>query len=165
MQGNNSKRAPNFNSHTPHGVRHVFAFICRNDPNFNSHTPHGVRLHSFLYFFRLLYFNSHTPHGVRHGQIPHCIPFRHFNSHTPHGVRQRSSTFSPKLCAISTHTPHTGCDLPPSAAVSRLSVFQLTHPTRGATFSADVSTLAPLDFNSHTPHGVRRNAVKITGKP
>ena len=36
------------------------------------------------------------------------------------------------LGIISTHTPHTGCD-----------------------FSTDVKTPVPLNFNSHTPYGVR----------
>ena len=33
----------NFNSHTPHGVRHCSRYAFRQDDYFNSHTPHGVR--------------------------------------------------------------------------------------------------------------------------
>ena len=100
-----------FNSHTPHGVRHVIGqpFHCRQD--FNSHTPHGVRPGEVDAFTDDDSISTHTPHtGCDH--INHhnkMTPFQfqlthptrgatglyrrlprisiHFNSHTPHGVR------------------------------------------------------------------------------
>ena len=55
---------------------------------------------------------------------------------------------------ISTHTPHTGCDKNFSILNHLSSIFQLTHPTRGATPRA-LTWRQALNFNSHTPHGVR----------
>ena len=102
-----------------------------------------------------------------------------FNSHTPHGVRPIGCPSSPIGNSISTHTPHTGCDPLPLRAKNLLLLFQLTHPTRGATtvsppflLGVGISTHTPhtgcdagvilrviikgFYFNSHTPHGVRR---------
>ena len=127
-------RVPNFNSHTPHGVRLVITdnndnVIC----NFNSHTPHGVRLKNICGVLRAVKFQlTHPTRGATRISFRLRKYKRDFNSHTPHGVRPVPTDDGSDLDEISTHTPHTGCD-----PYSSFSTCKLFH------------------FNSHTPHGVR----------
>ena len=195
-----------FNSHTPHGVRQPLNTVRDWAKNFNSHTPHGVRPRPRTPHASRKNFNSHTPHGVRRTVLLFSVRQRYFNSHTPHGVRLNVKISSGIVRKISTHTPHTGCDLkrsyvsrifllfqlthPTRGATRRifffallLNGFQLTHPTRGATFpqrgpaqELRISTHTPhtgcdkqqslkakrkMNFNSHTPHGVRRKTLLV----
>ena len=78
-----------------------------------------------------------------------------------------------RLYRISTHTPHTGCDDNPAAEtetkqdfnshtphgvrhsirvrLSEFHTFQLTHPTRGATYPRQIP-INPIAISTHTPH-------------
>ena len=69
---------------------------------------------------------------MRLGRPPLPYSKNHFNSHTPCGVRPEVS--KPMLT---------------------FSLFQLTHPMRGATAHQIDDTTPADDFNSHTPCGVR----------
>ena len=66
--------------------------------------------------------------------LTHNFIKTNFNSHTPHGVRLTREVMYNKYRNISTHTPHTGCDKTLNLEVISLMEFQLTHPTRGATY-------------------------------
>ena len=99
------------------------------------------------------------------------------STHTPHTGCDSPETQRNILCKISTHTPHTGCDCcacearayrvefqlthPTRGATMKMLksieyiAFQLTHPTRGATKCLKTHFKLILNFNSHTPHGVR----------
>ena len=114
-----------FNSHTPHGVRLLLWHSPPYPDNFNSHTPHGVRLLFWDFPKRLIHFNSHTPHGVRR-----------FDTYGVH-----------VFAGISTHTPHTGCDIAAVSAAQLAIVFQLTHPTRGATLHIVKNRVATTKWN------------------
>ena len=77
-------------------------------------------------------FNSRTPGGVRHRTRVTEQWIRSFNSRTPGGVRRWRGFFQ-----------------------GRFSMFQFTHPGRGATpTSTSIAALSPR-FNSRTPGGVR----------
>ena len=57
---------PNFNSHTPCGVRPAETEKNEKEKNFNSHTPCGVRPDTAISAPTVVSdFNSHTPCGVR----------------------------------------------------------------------------------------------------
>ena len=65
-------------------------------------------------------------------------------------------------CDVSIHAPREGCDLQQSINLSTESVFQFTHPGRGAT-STDASPRSNARrFNSRTPGGVRPEREAIT---
>ncbi len=121
---------------------------------------------------------THPSRGATHREHYPGFPLRHFNSHTPRGVRPVSarsmysltiiSTHTPlagcdagafptagRLDNISTHTPLAGCDAPCGQCRAAKRSFQLTHPSRGATSNVEIEIKSPLDFNSHTPRGVR----------
>ena len=101
-------------------------------------------------------FNSHTPHGVRLSDIKNKLVLVKISTHTPHtGCDLIICLFAKCNVIISTHTPHTGCDSVLLLKWSRSILFQLTHPTRGATAIRLESLCKLFDFNSHTPHGVR----------
>ena len=145
-----------FNSHTPHGVRRVVDFLCRLYFGFQlTHPTRGAttfrEVHTVADKFQLTHptrgatklflmssnlfgnFNSHTPHGVRPVLYPRFLRHLYFNSHTPHGVRHYNVPAGHKFTEISTHTPHTGCDFLFLHIIHISLLFQLTHPTRGAT--------------------------------
>ena len=56
---------------------------------------------------------------------------------------------------ISIHAPRAGCDLTPFTSLIPCSLFQSTHPVRGATLHADAGGHAEIYFNPRTPCGVR----------
>ena len=147
----------NFNSHTPHGVRRKRSSIVTAHCSISTHTPHtGCDLTRYKTGSTVWNFNSHTPHGVRPVRLS-CIvsavlfqlthPTRGatnllftaffgkcISTHTPHTGCDLLFVLVMLILSISTHTPHTGCD-PFSGHLRACHIrFQLTHPTRGATF-------------------------------
>ena len=105
------------------------------------------------------HFNPRTPCGVRLRNLTAEARYPDFNPRTPCGVRQNASC-SVRFCSIfqSTH-PMRGAtgslrSLPP------LPVFQSTHPMRGATRAGFCREADPNDFNPRTPCGVRRGSVR-----
>ena len=81
-------------------------------------------------------FDPHTPCGVRQGSSIAITARGHFNPRTPCGVRQRTSD----LC-------------------STASLFQSTHPLRGATHALCRATIRADQFQS--PHPLRGATVMI----
>ncbi len=80
------------------------------------------------------------------------------STHTPlAGCDRNILVMSASYIYISTHTPLAGCDKICPGAWGTISAFQLTHPSRGATSVRDGSPTVFIDFNSHTPRGVRQH--------
>ena len=92
-------------------------------------------------------------HGVR-PLSRHTAADTHinFNSHTPHGVRLYDKALEEIDLGISTHTPHTGCDYSLQYDETDNTKFQLTHPTRGATWYRSPEQFASSSISTHTPH-------------
>ena len=119
--------------------------------HFNSHTPHGVRLFDVGDVLTSYMISTHTPHtGCDSSQV--SVPYlsRNFNSHTPHGVRLKFKEEYEYELDFNSHTPH-GVRHGSRGAQVVLSSFQLTHPTRGATWLKR-STVCFIFISTHTPH-------------
>ena len=91
-----------------------------------------------IYIGALRYFNSHTPCGVRRSTTSCILTTRKISTHTPHAGCDHFFMAVMMFLPISTHTPHAGCD-----------------------YSVALLDLEGINFNSHTPCGVRRNACKL----
>ena len=101
---------------------------------FNPRTPCGVRLNiSMIIASAVMYFNPRTPCGVRQKIQNHKDSALYFNPRTPCGVRRciHFDKFQPQT--ISIHAPLAGCDPRRKLLCNNKTVFQSTHPLRGAT--------------------------------
>ena len=79
-------------------------------------------------------FNPRTPCGVRRcGEVKYNEAVRNFNPRTPCGVRPARFGDYTEERMISIHAPLAGCDCIWSPLLVFVSVFQSTHPLRGAT--------------------------------
>ena len=99
-------------------------------------------------------FNSHTPCGVRPTYCRNRIMYHHISTHTPHAGCDLTVRRVLIAVEISTHTPHAGCDdvITPELGQQLIS----THtPHAGCDPPFLASAHASLNFNSHTPCGVR----------
>ena len=128
-------------------------------------------------------FNPRTPCGVRPSSYSAISSPPYFNPRTPCGVRPAVRKEEGRLDAISIHAPHAGCDSlggcksrfrryfnprTPCGVrhivfmrVNGESIFQSTHPMRGATVRWFQSRGIRLShFNPRTPCGVRLNSWK-----
>ena len=106
-----SARVPGyFNPRTPCGVRPPSTRSLARFPYFNPRTPCGVRPSPYSFLTCSTNFNPRTPCGVRPYHSTVCQNHRHFNPRTPCGVRLQ-------------HIKHG----------YHLTLFQSTHPLRGAT--------------------------------
>ena len=111
--------------------------------------------------------STHTPHtGCDEEQENTELRIDNFNSHTPHGVRPRIFSKGDRLIWISTHTPHTGCDIAEHWGCAPASVFQLTHPTRGATTLTSALEATGIFQLTHPTRGATRlsNSAVIFGE-
>ena len=106
-------------------------------------------------------FNPRTPHGVRHLYLPKRLNVGNFNPRTPHGVRLAACLIVNADFYISIHAPLTGCDTTLALCRTPASVFQSTHPSRGATCRLLDRQRRFLHFNPRTPHGVRHDACFV----
>ena len=116
-----------------------------------------------------VYFNPRSPHGERR-PLPRVVRRRgrNFNPRSPHGERRHSAamiaTLSPKFQST---LPARGAT--PSAQVTSLHVvsrFQSTLPARGATRLRPSSLSLSLNFNPRSPHGERRpDCGKVVTRP
>ena len=127
------------------------------EPDFNPRTPCGVRRgprgrfdEHFILFQSTYpvrgatcvasaaasppsYFNPRTPFGVRLRRV-RCAGSRwYFNPRTPCGVRRASAPLRPHRAPISIHAPRAGCDDAGNPGRKGQTIFQSTHPVRGAT--------------------------------
>ena len=80
---------------------------------------------------------------------------RYFNPRTPCGVRRDEFGKLRHRLIISIHAPLAGCDLSISSHFPLDSLFQSTHPLRGATDCFITSYKLRSHFNPRTPCGVR----------
>ena len=151
-------------------------FPCRR--NFNPRTPRGVRHRAIGAWQAELEFQSTHP---ARGATPSKIGDRGHNRISIHAPREGcDAQLRPQSeghIVISIHAPREGCDPRMVRSASQLSLFQSTHPARGATFILpvfagwhNISIHAPRegcdgtppgsssgrsDFNPRTPRGVR----------
>ena len=88
------------------------------------------------------------------------LPLCSFNSRTPGGVRHSAPSLLLSLELVSIHAPREGCDRHFWIFVSSLSMFQFTHPGRGATTGSGDPLPRLPSFNSRTPGGVRQSDHK-----
>ena len=79
----------------------------------------------------------------------------HFNPRTPCGVRRDAVGDAVRDQRISIHAPHAGCDDYNYLRGAYTSIFQSTHPMRGATLFVDRLLHFCQHFNPRTPCGVR----------
>ena len=127
--------------------------------SFNSRTPGGVRLYSFYtcclrYRFQFTHpgrgatavrlsvtafcscFNSRTPGGVRLYRLRRVGGVAYVSIHAP---REGCDCFIGSCCAgsayVSIHAPREGCDWRAQEHRRWSTMFQFTHPGRGATSS------------------------------
>ena len=82
----------------------------------------------------------------------------YFNPRTPCGVRLPDEIPPWLYAEISIHAPHAGCDKLLICAGREFSVFQSTHPMRGATEGNETLLCNHAYFNPRTPCGVRQPA-------
>ncbi len=97
-------------------------------------------------------FNPRTPRGVRRQAAGARRCRASFNPRTPRGVRRPIWVGVTSRC-VSIHAPRAGCDCWPCLRIRSDSVFQSTHPARGATLAPQVAITSC--FNPRTPRGVR----------
>ena len=143
----------------------------------STHTPHtGCDLIRTAFAVLSKFQLTHPTRGATRFDLASCQYILHFNSHTPHGVRRCDCSESSVIFYFNSHTPH-GVRLTNGRSKGWKHLFQLTHPTRGATHPGPcIRSLHPISthtphtgcdklflqgispehhFNSHTPHGVR----------
>ena len=141
--------------HAPHtGCDNISAVIEFIGICFNPRTPHGVRLFLTTFCSFTTCFNPRTPHGVRLFLAPPLNPLQFQSTHPTRGATRPRQVVRSQY-VVSIHAPHTGCDgsffrwyrplcgfnprtphgVRPATDGSTPdgTVFQSTHPTRGAT--------------------------------
>ena len=97
------------------------------------HAPRvGCDRRSYRYFWFIRCFNPRTPGGVRQSCPLYVLRLFCFNPRTPGGVRQLFPVVAPTRF-VSIHAPRAGCDTSPFPTLRAGTVFQSTHPGRGAT--------------------------------
>ena len=147
---------PVFQSTHPARGATVFANIGEQPILFQStHPARGATSDISIFTQRLYNFNPRTPRGVRRSMPQTSLPPLNFNPRTPRGVRPDVYELTSRNPRISIHAPREGCDhvhfggfsFVPNfnprtpRGVRRFSVchqqptslFQSTHPARGAT--------------------------------
>ena len=149
---------PCFNSRTPGGVRPRGVRAAWPLGGFNSRTPGGVRPLLMLGVSILLMFQfTHPGRGATWVGDIWTLSRESFNSRTPGGVRQQRQHVWRHYERVSIHAPREGCDSEILILDDQPSMFQFTHPGRGATGSGAGFPPRELSFNSRTPGGVRRH--------
>ena len=120
--------------------------------SFNSRTPEGVRQHYANYSTKQTNVSIHEP---REGCdcTPPCqaCPYPCFNSRTPGGVRRGWEIYGHCHAKVSIHAPREGCDSSGSTSGGITSVFQFTHPGRGATAHYGVDVPRGRGVSIHAP--------------
>ena len=89
------------------------------------------------------------------GVIGHLL---YFNPRTPCGVRPYVRGLVDQD-SISIHAPLAGCDEGSTTGSKMETIFQSTHPLRGATLSGFTFYCCSCNFNPRTPCGVRQTEV------
>ena len=128
--------APHFNPRTPCGMRRLNGFgRSRPSRHFNPRTPCGVRRSRRWRFYRRRRFQS--THPVRGATDTPCFfaKSRSISIHAPRAGCDMGIWEVGVDIPISIHAPRAGCDTRHTFATMMKSVFQSTHPVRGATSS------------------------------
>ena len=103
--------------------------------------------------------STHPVRGATRKRAEDCGNQYYFNPRTPCGVRRINGVSVENGISISIHAPRAGCDRFDCLDMKLYSVFQSTHPVRGATCGYPAWTCESCDFNPRTPCGVRRHIV------
>ena len=171
-------------THPLRGATHRFAAAARPCSDFNPRTPCGVRPAAHDAAARQTAISIHAPlagcdrHPRKlrkekyisiHAPLAGCdvsivglrLLRRYFNPRTPCGVRPGWGNGRGMRYPISIHAPLAGCDIGGVDLAVQSSLFQSTHPLRGATYHPPYSVLFPINFNPRTPCGVRRIILHI----
>ena len=122
-----------FNPRTPCGVRLIIRQCCGGLMHFNPRTPCGVRLVSCASSINSSDFNPRTPCGVRHWPVLLQHMAAGISIHAPLAGCDPSAGASRRGQKISIHAPLAGCDSISALMEASFSIFQSTHPLRGAT--------------------------------
>ena len=102
-------------------------------------------------------FNSRTPGGVRPQSVFDPRKTKRFNSRTPGGVRRLLLNSLKLLIVVSIHAPREGCDWTPVPNDGGASLFQFTHPGRGATLARRLDNVT-IEFQfTHPGRGATRS--------
>ena len=154
-----------FNPRTPRGVRRWHS---KNKTSctmyFNPRTPRGVRLHQVAQLRHDGVISIHAPReGCDCRRRPGAGAPRNFNPRTPRGVRRRMPDVPNLASYFNPRTPR-GVRRRPVTTRWTGTIFQSTHPARGATWVGAFFVSVPKNFNPRTPRGVRliRTAVAST---
>ena len=104
------------------------------------------------------FFEFQSTHPMRGATMPAIRTWSsctYFNPRTPCGVRHYHLLIFGCDFTISIHAPHAGCDMKETREVVPVTLFQSTHPMRGATRPEYPGGPDARDFNPRTPCGVR----------
>ena len=167
--------ATNFNPRTPRGVRRDILRHNRKLVQFQStHPARGATLRDGGSTQHQHNFNPRTPRGVRREDVDNCPVNTKISIHAPregcdHGLKRKNlagtiiSIHAPRegcdlhtrlvwWCQwISIHAPREGCDMSISSILLSHSLFQSTHPARGATRIPWMFGPVPILFQSTHP--------------
>ena len=126
--------------------------------NFNPRTPRGVRPKSrFILHGQARFQSTHPARGATSYRCQFEANQR-ISIHAPReGCDISMATADGDLLTISIHAPREGCDFFAFSSSTPHTLFQSTHPARGATARRFILTLHSLNFNPRTPRGVRPN--------
>ena len=109
---NEVKKASEFQSTHPHGVRRVNDTFCAYKEIVSIHAPtRGATGASCLNLAKRLTFQSTHPHGVRHYSIWRYTSWLEFQSTHPHGVRLSSLKEKIEEVRVSIHAPTRGATI------------------------------------------------------
>ena len=148
------RKIADFNSHTPHGVRLVLAPVRLSVSSISTHTPHTGCDNIINCDIVHLRISTHTPHTGcdQYAVAGKCVDPGGTRTTNTGGDRYSSAVICPS--SISTHTPHTGCDFGTLSDVQDTDISTHT-PHTGCDYSLAAAPDTIINFNSHTPHGVR----------
>ena len=155
--------------------------------NFNPRTPCGVRLRRWPPCGWSRYFNPRTPCGVRLALALDGREILHISIHAPLAGCDKEITAEILAIGISIHAPLAGCDCSSLSASSTQpnfnprtpcgvrpvastpscapSVFQSTHPLRGATAETMLTNGCVIFQSTHPLRGATRPAEGSAAQP
>ena len=138
--------------------RGTTAKVAANDltlADFNPHTPRGVRRMPGAETKRDHDFNPHTPRGVRLWEFGSSMEVEEFQSTYPSRGTTDQGDGGGHTETISIHIPLAGYDVRDLAIYAPLINFN-PHTPRGVRRKHTTKTPTTTDFNPHTPRGVRQ---------
>ena len=96
---------------------------------------------------------------MRLPHLHHKLDYNPVSIHAPREGCDCAEKLRRHDTCVSIHAPREGCDSGWTVPSSVTSMFQFTHPGRGATQQRRCDRTHPWRFNSRTPGGVRQRAA------